>query len=185
MELNCYRMKYFLLAFVILVPQLQAHSIRLFAMYEGNTLSGRAYSGSTGIANVDVKLSSPDGSLVATVKTDAKGNFSREMKKRMPLELSINLPDGHGAHYTLAWKEEETTSEQHSHEKTGEGGQQAKESQFSHENDPELERLRAEITRLENRNRMRDVVGGIGIVFGLAGVMSLITSRKRKNSTDA
>jgi nickel transport protein len=175
-------MKYLLLALVLSCPHLHAHGIRLFAAYEGNRLTGRAYSGSKGIANVTVTLLNTDGSHRSTVTTDADGNFSKTMNKRVSLKLTIKLPDGHRGHFNLDLGEPEESDKPHSHEDDDH-------NDHAHDHASDSKRdvagLEAELAKLQGQRRLRDVIGGIGFVFGLAGILIMIKSRKRDTPPSA
>ena len=168
-------MKLFCVALLFVLPIAHGHNIRIFAAYEGTVLKGRAYSGRTGIANVKIQLLNPDETERSTVTTDADGNFSKEMSEQVPLKLQLKLADGHTATYELNWDRAEESAHPHSHA-------QRDAHRRTGDSDRELARLREQLIALESRSRLRDVLGGIGFVFGLAGILMMIKSRKRNGA---
>lgn len=171
-------MKYLFFILAFTSTQLHAHGIRLFATYDGNQLSGRAYSGSKGIANVTVTLLNKDGSLHSKVATDADGKFSKTMSKRVPLKLTIKLADGHRANFDLDIDEPHT----HDHDGHHDDANEQRDHQHDHADSPKTDvaQLKLELAKLQGQRRLRDVIGGIGFVFGLAGVVMMIKSRGKR-----
>ena len=167
-----------LVAIILNVSSIWAHNVRIFAAYEGNDLTGRAYSGATGLPGVTIKITNLDGKDLASVKTDDDGNFSLRMEKRVPVKLHMQLADGHSAKYLLKWDVSTVRDDVASVAATVDSKQV---ESVAVAVDPELARLRSQVMELNGKRRFRDVMGGIGFIFGIAGIFMMAKVRRAKN----
>ena len=146
-----------------------AHSTSLFAEYHGNLLKGRAYSGAHGISGATVYISTVDHKALGNVQTDDNGNFEIKLESRIPVECVLKLSDGHGARYVVSIDEDHQTAQDHHSP-----GNSASIEEL-HE---ELDQLKQLIHEQAHHNGIRDIVGGIGYILGIAGIVVLLKNKK-------
>jgi len=145
-----------------------AHKINVFAYAEGKMVAGRVYfSGGGKARGMEVKAFGPDGKLLGDVTTDADGAFTFEATAPCDHTFVVETADGHIARYTVRADELSAGGE-------GAPGSSAAIRQIA--------LLRQELDRWEHTCRLRDVLGGIGYIFGIAGVAFYFLGRRRNAS---
>nr|WP_132500859.1 carboxypeptidase regulatory-like domain-containing protein [Nicoletella semolina] len=145
-----------------------AHSLHLFAQYDGNAIVGKAYySDMTPAAQTYIRayLQAADESQVEIIegKTDTLGYFSLPALPPSALgnrryTVVIEGMEGHRA-TTLAYH---LTA---SSEVSSQG---------------ELLLIREEIAQLRDKIYLRDILGGIGYILGFFGVWALLQKKLRQ-----
>jgi len=175
-------------ATLCLCGTLEAHSVRIFGAQDGERIVGKAYFVGGGAAeDVDVIVAGQDGTKIATLKTNAKGEFSFSPgAKEGEFKLSVDTGDGHFAKTSVAYG--------------AAAGRRAEASAPAAETQQPLRRshveleaveeivdkliakrllpLQESIERYEGRTRLRDVLGGLGYILGVAGLASFFVSRR-------
>jgi len=164
-----------------------AHKIGMFAAYDGEMVAGEVYlSGGGRPAGCVVRVE--DGSVEPLeVKTDDKGEFRFKPRTTKDHLLVVDTGDGHRAEFRLSGAEFGGA--------TPEPSAPAPESAASAETPPavpsdldqrvaravakEVAALRRDLDRQSRQARLRDVIGAIGYIFGLAGVLMMIKARSR------
>jgi len=145
-----------------------AHKINIFAWAEGKTITGSVYfSGGAKAKSVKVKILAPDGRLLGEATTDADGAFTFEAAARCDHKLVAETPDGHRAQYTLS--ADELAADESAAAPSAAVIRQ-------------VALLRQELHRREHTCRLRDVLGGIGYIFGVAGVAFYFLGRRKKKA---
>ncbi len=188
-----------LLLFLAVSPA-AAHSLHLFAEGHGTVIRGKAYfRGGSPAANLQITAFDPGGRAVGETKTDAQGTFTVVAPFRCDYKLLATTSDGHGAEFLVSAAE--LSAELPLPEPAGNspnGGMLAEASPAnptlaelrddSGTTGPladELSGLRVQLTALrqqmaeyEQRTRLRDVLGGIGYILGLAGMALYLAARR-------
>ena len=144
-----------------------AHKINVFAYAEGKTVTGRVYfSGGGKARGMEVKVIGPSGEQLGEVTTDDDGTFTFEAHASCDHMFVVETADGHAARYTV--RADELSA--------GEGapGSSAVIRQIA--------LLREQLEEQEHKRRLRDVLGGIGYIFGVAGVAFYFLGRRRNAS---
>jgi len=142
-----------------------AHAVDLFAYATGDEIRGNvAYSDGTPLtrATVEVGWNASGDAHEATVQTDDKGAFVFTPPAEAEYLFICRTPDGHRAARSVAY---------------GGGVPAAAHSDDSIQQ--QLNALQEQLHAYERRTRIRDVLGGIGYILGLAGVFALVKSRRR------
>ena len=153
---------------IVCISPAFAHKINIFAYAEGKTITGSVYfSGGAKAKSVKVKIFGPDGKLLGETITDADGAFSFEAHASCNHTFVVETADGHIARYTVRADELSAGGE-------GAPGSSAAIRQIA--------LLRQELDRWEHTCRLRDVLGGIGYIFGIAGVAFYFLGRRRNAS---
>ena len=184
----------------------QAHKVNIFAALDGNMIVGRVYFSGGGVAeDVDVEVFSQDGLKVSSVKTNSKGEFIFVPKAKDAQYLfSVDTGDGHAAKTTVAvgspvlapqgpGKVRPPTLTQLQAnsviESQPQGQGQAAPIQVaidpsvisgvvSTELSKQLLPLSARLDKYESSIRLSDILGGIGYIFGVAGLLAFLWSRR-------
>ena len=159
---------------VLAASDASAHGLNIFVRDEVGTFKGNVYfTGGDPAKHVTVTISGADGQKVAEVVTDDAGDFSYMGPRPSGTVVFVAATsDGHRAEAELrglAPVESETPRLVQANVAT----------MKSYE--AELTDIHRAIDELENRLWLRDVIGGIGYIFGLAGLWALWKSRTRGN----
>ena len=190
---------------VIVIPMLfaptgWAHGINLFATVEGSTIQGTLlYADGTPAAKAPVTAFGPNGDVNAEAKTDESGRFSFQTRVRCRHRLVGDAGQGHRGLFTIAAEDLSASlpttlpepvaplPESALAELPGESSvvtpveADAMHAEFDARLEAAVARqlrpLREQIDRYEKKIRIRDVIGGIGYLFGLVGLVVLLKHR--------
>lgn len=190
------RFSVLLLALGMMSTSAQAHLLKVFAFADGNRIEGATYFvGGAPASGASVKVVSARGDLLATLSPDTNGEFSYDATPGTDYVIVADTGDGHVAEWTVT-----------AGELTGEaGGGTAEKSEGPAPSPdrtdsaaapagPELATLmeqavarqvrplREQIIAYEDQVRLRDIVGGIGYIIGLAGLAAWWQQRRRSHS---
>lgn len=170
---------FFGLFLCLIAPLVSAHALHIFALTDGQHLLGRAYFGENVPAlREEVMLYGEQAQLLATTQTDDTGRFVFDLPKRQDYTVIIEGMEGHRAEYHLTAQEmPENTAPNLPTEST------ELQSLISKAVRQEIQPLREQIDRYTLRIYWHDVLGGIGYIFGLAGLVFYLQTRRsqRKN----
>ena len=174
----------------------QAHSLHVYAVVEGTTIQGEAYfRGHLPATNAAVSVLDPDGRSLAQTTTDEQGRFSLPITRACDHRIVVaqaELPDSTGGTQPPA-QDGTVPADAAGEAPTGSNAPPdaapiAVSVQMpgvaSGDSDPRrlaaIERqlidLRREVDRYEQQTRLRDVLGGVGYILGLAGVASYVAA---------
>ncbi len=180
---------------LVLAPVVRAHGINLFATVEGTSIQGTLhYADGTPAANAPVVAFAPDGATIAEATTDETGRFTFQVRVRCRHRLVGDAGQGHRGLFTIAEEDlpeslpglgEVTSVAPTSVVETSPKSnvaEQALPDDFDARVEAAIARqlrpLREQINGYETAIRLRDVMGGIGYLFGLAGLIALLKTRK-------
>lgn len=177
---------------------LMAHKLKVFAMTEGETIQGQAYFvGGAAASGAVIRIKDGEGKELELLKPDAEGRFEYRIESVMDYEVVADTLDGHQASWSLkatefspglaaisvspaAPSESGAGVPDVDSAQTGEGviTQEACKSAMSRQTASLSDALRA----CEERQRLRDILGGLGYIVGLAGMGLWWSSRRRGRS---
>lgn len=184
-----------------------AHTLYVFAQTEGNTIQGEAYfRGRIPAKGLKVTALDPANEAIGSTTTDDEGKFTLEARFRCDHRLLVDTGDGHGAEYTIlaaqlpadlpsraGAAESSTTPAADASpvvipEAQPPADPPAKPVDAStgalHDqialNRAEIVRLQRSLVDFQQQTRLRDVLGGIGYIVGLAGVAFYFLGVRRK-----
>jgi nickel transport protein len=186
---------------LLLSPPLQAHLLKVFAFTEGNRIEGSVYFvGGAPATGATVQVRSAEGRLLAELMPDNEGEFSYVAKAKTDHLIEADTGDGHVAQWTVPAVEltgetiaPDATDEEPSTASTSESegpGAPVRSGGATEANTDELaalvERavarqvrpLREQLIAYEERVRLRDIVGGLGYIIGLAGLTAWWQQRR-------
>lgn len=167
---------------------LAAHGMRLEVRVDASArVVGAAKYGTHAVAQAEVQLLAPDGKVLAEGRTDAEGAFSLAVTQRCDLRVVIN--DGaHRGEKRLLMSAFPSTLPVY-----GGGAPPAAPSATPRSADAaslsavveaavarRLEPVELQLQRQADALRLRDILGGIGYILGLAGIGFYFTGRARK-----
>ncbi|MCS7280892.1 MAG: hypothetical protein NZ583_04595 [Desulfobacterota bacterium] len=152
-----------------------AHRVTTLAYREGDKIVGECYFvGGSPCKNAKVEVYAGEKKILET-QTDSHGRYSFATKEKGDLRIVVNLSGGHRAQYTLRGNEKEISRKEED-EKTRRIVNEVLESKI-HELKTEIRELRKDVDRIG----LRDIIGGIGYIFGIWGLISLL--KRRKNAS--
>ncbi len=156
-----------------------AHDLHIFALVEGGRVTGEAnYIGGGPLKDAPVEVHGAGGTLVHETTTDDRGAFTFPAKGDSDLTITVETDDGHHGHFTIPANQLP-------------GSAPAAQPAVAKHDSADLRTvvaeavakqvnpLRAELDALRNQTRLRDILGGVGYIFGVAGVVALIKARRR------
>jgi nickel transport protein len=174
-----------------------AHKLKAFATVEGPQVSGYAYFAPGGRAqDSNVKVTLPDGSVVATMTTDDTGSFHFTPTVRADYTILVDAGDGHEATYRIAASElSDSTASANTVpipapvatppvvtvcQPAGSPPSAAEiramvELGIAHQVRP----LREQIDAWQEKVWLHDVLGGLGYIIGLAGLAYGLSEGRR------
>jgi len=182
-----------------LAPLVRAHGINLFATVEGATIQGTLrYADGSPATSAPVTAFAPDGSKIAEAMTDETGRFSFQARVRCRYRLVGDAGQGHRGLFTIQEKElpeslpapgEEAPSASApavAAPPAPNAALQTLPADFDERVGAAVARqvnpLREQIDGYENQIRIRDVMGGIGYLFGLFAIIVLVKHRNTRRA---
>ncbi len=159
---------FLLLVLTVLFPVLsEAHKVNVYAFREGETIKGECYfADGSPCKRAKIELYDRKGRKLDEALTDEKGLFSFRTQEEGRLKIIASAGPGHRAQYELETLEKIEEHPQTITNKALEERLQGLEN--------EIRDLRKRMDRLT----FRDIIGGIGYIFGLWGVINLLLRRK-------
>ena len=169
----------------------QAHKLKVFATAEGDRIEGEAYFvGGAKAAGARIVIADAEGRELSRLMPDAEGHFSYQVSRRMDYQVIADSQDGHQARWTIRAEELAAALP------PAEGAEQnpaASEPAIPLPSEkPDVETdglapaavvalvegsvarqirpLREEIEAYGEQVRLRDILGGIGYIVGIAGL---------------
>jgi len=166
-----------IVAALILATPAHAHRLKLFATLEGGVISGYAFFVGSGRAHgAAISVKDASGQEVATLTTDEAGAYSFKTPVPQTYSLTATTGDGHVADATVegarfgtavATKDEdEAEVASPASAITQAQIERAVDAAVARQIRPLLEAYEA----AEGRTRFNDIMGGIGMIMGLAGL---------------
>jgi len=172
-----------------------AHKVSAYAYREGDKILGECYfvDGSA-CKNSKVEVYNEKGEKLLETLTDEKGKFSFNTKEKGELKIVIPAGEGHRAEYKIEGIKEQIEKKDIKKETLKEERQSKSNQNYVDREefkkmidevmDVKLQGLRREIMDLRKQMDsigLRDILGGIGYIFGIWGIIMLI-KRKRNAS---
>ncbi len=165
----------------------QAHRLKLFATLENGTISGYAFFVGGGRAQeADLRIKDESGREIAQLTTDKSGAYSFKATQAQTYHLVANTGDGHIADATIdkgrfsgasavISEANDDSNDTSANATTTAQIERAVDAAVARQLRPLMEAYEA----AESRTRFNDIMGGIGMIIGLAG-LALWSSGRRK-----
>ncbi|MDI6715266.1 MAG: hypothetical protein QMD43_09645 [Thermodesulfovibrio sp.] len=182
-----------IISFFMYTTTAEAHKVSAYAYREGDKVAGECYfvDGSP-CKNSIVAVYDSKGKKLLQTTTDEKGKFSFKTQETGELKIVISAGEGHTAEYRLEASEKSEKKEIKKQEPFKEAEKKQAPSINRDEMkqiidevmDAKLQGIKNEILDLRkqmDKINIRDIIGGIGYIFGLWGLIMLI--KRRKNAS--
>ena len=171
-----------------------AHKVYLFAWVEGDTVYTESYfSGKKKVMGGPIKVFDPSGNKLLEGKTNDKGEFSFKVPKKADLRIVLEATMGHRTEYLLPADEipeivtqgEQTTEISESKKNPSSATVQVDVEQIRIMMEKALDsRLKPIIKTLakiqeERGPDFKEIIGGVGYIFGLMGLVLYFKSRRK------
>ncbi len=187
-------MRTLLIWLLIFSPTAWAHNVVGGVYARGADIEGEAgfSNGDSAKPGLKVEVLATEGRLLGTTETDEEGMFFFTASQRIDHQFRINMGAGHLLELTLpvnelpqrlsekggivqsAIVESVEQSVVESYKPTSENLQLLIEKAVARQVTP----LRKELVAYKEKAGMRDIIGGVGYIFGLCGVAIMIRQRK-------
>ena len=186
------------LGLLVLAPLAQGHQLRVFAYAEGPVIHGSVYfAGGAPAAAVRVEIRDAQGRPLKRLDADDQGAFQYPAEQPVEHQVMAYSADGHRALWTISAAElapgfpgppvaPGTTKTAPQAAPPADPGTAAKvidpaltaaiETAVARQIRP----LREELNAAREHAGMQDVLGGLGYIFGLAGLAAWWRSRRRR-----
>lgn len=174
-----------------------AHRLQVFAFAEGDRIQGSAYFAGGGAAiGARVRVLDPQGQLLAQLTPDGLGAFSYRVLAAQDHLVVAETGDGHRAEWRVRAAELSPTQPAAPRvpEPSGPAQNSLPGPDLAAGRDADLEHLvgravarqigplREEFAAAQGRAALRDVLGGIGYILGIAGLLAWWRSRQARRS---
>lgn len=147
------------------VPEALAHKMKVFASADGTEISGYVYFGGGGRA-VGVRVeATADGVQAFAGTTDAEGRFAFRTLRRADHLIVVDGGDGHMAQTVVPVADLPEASRGAPTPVAADV-----EALVEHVVARQIRPLREQLDAYEEKVRWHDVLGGLGVIFGVAGV---------------
>lgn len=137
-----------------------AHKLSLFAMAEGTEIVGKVMP-----ASARVHVQAPDGRVLGQISVGEDGAFRFPTTEHTDHIVLAETDDGHAERVEI----------HHEHLTGALADSLAEASQIG--------QLRQELAEFREEIRFRDVIGGIGYIFGVAGLLAWLRARRKERDT--
>jgi nickel transport protein len=160
------------------------HSLRVFAFADGDRIAGSAYFAGGGAASgARIRVLDDKGGLLAELEPDAEGGFSYQALAPVDHVVVAETGDGHRAEWRVGAAElapgfpvpqvVPLTAEASPAPCTAEAGPVPEQvAAIERAVARQMRPLREELAAARGRAGLRDVLGGIGYILGLAGLLA-------------
>lgn len=182
-------MALFALAAALSASPAWAHSMHVFVSVEGDTVRGRAYfRGGTPARGIAVTAYAPENEAIGQTTTDDEGRFSFVPKSRSDHRFVVDSGDGHGAEARIAAAQLPDSLPPLDSQATPAAAQAVAAESVAplpvaatsvEALRADLAQVRQQLDRMENSTRVRDALGGLGYILGLAGVAFYLLARRQ------
>ena len=177
------------------------HVVNVFAVVEGKTIRGEVYfRGGVAAQGAKVEAFDPQQRKLAEATTDEEGKFSLPVRFRCDHRLLAQAGEGHAGQYTVEAAElpddlplpDGGADTPRQEPPSPAASPAASDPPAARPGDAQLKQmieaavnqqvvpLRRQLDRFENTLRVRDVLGGIGYIFGIMGLLFFFLGRRNR-----
>lgn len=166
--------RYLLLTFLLTHSVAEAHLLKVFAYVEGNNIHGSVYfAGGSAVEGALITIKDPANQELANLKSSPQGEFFYQAITRGDYQIYANTGDGHQAEWMIKSdapiESPLTTHQSAPAEDSGHTNQQVA-SLVEQAVARQIGPLRESLQRNMDRARLSDILGGVGFIFGIAGI---------------
>lgn len=164
-----------------------AHKVNVFASVQGGVIEGECYASDGGmLRRAAITFYGPDGSKLGETTTDAEGQFRYTPAASVDHEIVLETDDGHRAEFLIPAQDLGGTSSAEpaaavtTQNDTPVATPDDLDSRISEAVAREVRPLQRQLDRFQNQTRLRDILGGIGYIVGIAGIVFFFKGTQRK-----
>ena len=166
-----------------------AHRVNIFATWTGERIEGECYaSDGDAVKGQTVVVHGPDGAELGRVTTNAEGGFVFAPPQCVTLRFLIDTADGHHAEFTVPATDmasggaaaPQAAAQATEAAPVAEATLPAAGDSVTGAVRKAVAPLERRIDKLETQIRFRDILGGIGYIWGVAGVVLYLRCRRPK-----
>lgn len=177
----------------VILPEIAfAHGVKIFAAAEGDLVKGYVYyAGGSRIQNAEIIVLGPDDKKLGQVKTDADGSFAYKTDLVIEHRFVMQTSHGHRAEVAVparvASQEKQIGSAARSYTKSFDlhtKNNKDLEEMINKVVEHEVNTVREQLALHDEKVRLRDIIGGIGYIFGLVGIAGFFQGRKKRQKAD-
>ncbi len=176
----------FFVCFLLGISSAYAHKV-IFAVYD----EGDSVEGEVGFSNGDmapdamVEYFDSNNQKLGDVKSDQDGLFKIPLKGTGPFLFKANLGAGHVAEYLLEREGAAAASAVQNNVTTGQNlaATGDLEKLVSRSVTAQIKPLRKELAAYKEQNDLQKILGGLGYIFGLAGLGFYFAARQKLKGT--
>lgn len=178
----------------------EAHRIRVFAYKSGDEIITEAsFSSGRPAKDAAVEVKSKNGTHLLSGKTDDQGSFrfqiTHELRNAEGLSISVDLGEGHRGSWNLSEADLILSAGEtdHTHDSdihhAVESRNKPEKCASDQETEEMLERIIVQelepvkkilLEQSEHRVSFRDILGGLGYIFGIAGIVTYMKSKQKE-----
>lgn len=173
-----------LLLMMLITSMVQAHKINMFAYPEGDQIFIEGYF-TDGVKPMDSLVTVYDsaGNELLTGRTNNEGQYQFDIPKQDDLRIVLYVGEGHQTDYVisreeLAGEEVVVADESASVTGAGAGANAVSEAMVRKAVGVAIRPLMRSINEMKEQRGFSDIVGGIGFIFGIAGIFFYLKARK-------
>lgn len=167
---------------LLAAPPALAHKLKVFATREGGDVVGMSYfAGGEPVVDLDGQALDGAGIQVGTPHTDSQGRFRLALPAGGPLRIRFDTGDGHVAEAVVDAPAIGAASGPAAPQ-AGTVGATLDTAAMEQAIARQITPLREQLDAMDARARLSDIVGGLGLIFGLFGCAAWIASRRPPKS---
>ena len=181
------RCRFFLVSFLIFlfsgVPLAMAHRVNVFAVDEGGTVyTESSFSGKRAVKGGAVKVLDESGALLLSGVTDENGVFTFARPDSGVLDVVVEAGPGHQGLWrldALSPKDEEAKPPISNASEAPLATTGLTRSELQSLVTASVEKA---MLRMEKKQRLQDIIGGLGYIIGLFGVVAFVKAGQRQGA---
>ncbi|MBK8175067.1 MAG: hypothetical protein IPK66_07315 [Rhodospirillales bacterium] len=180
-----------------------AHKLKVFATAVGPRIDGSAYFVGGGPARgAKIVVATPGGETLALLQTDDDGKFAITATRRVDHVIIVDCGDGHVARFVIAAEDLPASlpessqagaqaavnpnvsrpSVEEAMQPAGKAGPEALPDAVAAAVAAQIRPLREQLNAFEDEVQLRDILGGLGYILGLAGLAAWLRARQRERA---
>jgi cobalt/nickel transport system permease protein len=162
------------LLFALIAPASFGHGLTMFASIEDGAITGRVtYTDDEAGENLIVTAKGPSGEVLGEAKTDEHGRFRLVPTTAVTHILVADDGAGHRAEFSVDVTPDDLTQ-------TPQNTATVVDGNLSRE----VRLMREELDAFKRHAQIRDIIGGIGYIVGVAGLLALLKTRRVPGNGD-
>ncbi len=173
----------FALCFILFASPAFAHKVNIFAYLEGDTLYTESYfSDGRKVEGGTIEVYDSQGNKLLEGKTNKEGQFNFKPPKKSALKIVLIASMGHKNSCTISADELLDAGDRvqgTGHREASEIGLEPIKQIIETSLDERLVPIMRGLKKIEEKGSFRDLLGGIGYIFGIFGVVLYFMTKRK------